>query len=136
MKSDVKPLSKEDIEFLQELQLELRTQPNDGNADPVFWAVGENFREYGYATAYADGIEEKEDCEGDTYKVGFKNFHRCREGTVFLTKRACKKHIEQNDYHYDNPHTYALTAWRNPEVEHLLKILKNADWNALKEDNA
>ncbi|EAA0045087.1 hypothetical protein ARP93_13300 [Listeria monocytogenes] len=29
----------QDIEFLNELQEELKTQPNDGNAAPVFWVI-------------------------------------------------------------------------------------------------
>jgi hypothetical protein len=43
---------------------------------------------------------------------------------AFLTKRACQQHIDQNRYHYDEPHTYANTAYRNYELERLLKILK------------
>lgn len=34
-------ISDEDYEFLKDLQHELNTQPNDGNADPVFWGVME-----------------------------------------------------------------------------------------------
>lgn len=33
------PMTKEQYEFLKNLQAELRTQENDGNADPVFWGV-------------------------------------------------------------------------------------------------
>lgn len=32
-------LSQDDAQFLRDLQNELLTQPNDGNADPVFWGV-------------------------------------------------------------------------------------------------
>lgn len=32
-------LKTQDIEFLNELQEELKTQPNDGNAAPVFWVI-------------------------------------------------------------------------------------------------
>ncbi len=37
-------ISEEDYEFLKDLQHELNTQENDGNADPVYWGV----REYNY----------------------------------------------------------------------------------------
>ena len=37
-------LRQEDAEFLRDLQHELLTQPNDGNADPVFWGVMESER--------------------------------------------------------------------------------------------
>lgn len=34
-------MTNEEIEFLQNLQKELNEQPNDGNADPVFWVIGD-----------------------------------------------------------------------------------------------
>lgn len=43
----------------------------------------------------------------------------------FITKRACKQHIEDNRHNYCRPQTYAMTAWRNPEFERLLTILQN-----------
>lgn len=43
----------------------------------------------------------------------------------FLTKKAAQKHIEENRHHYTaNVHTYAMTAWRNPEFEDLINIIK------------
>lgn len=38
-------ISDEDYEFLKDLQHELNTQPNDGNADPVYWGVRETHLE-------------------------------------------------------------------------------------------
>ena len=38
-------ISQEDYEFLKELQHELNTQENDGNADPLFWGVEETCEE-------------------------------------------------------------------------------------------
>ena len=38
-------ISQEDFDFLKELQHELNTQVNDGNADPVFWGVMETREE-------------------------------------------------------------------------------------------
>ena len=46
-------ISDEDYEFLKDLQHELNTQTNDGNADPVYWGV----REYNYELT-ADGEGE------------------------------------------------------------------------------
>lgn len=48
--------------------------------------------------------------------------------TMFITKESCKEHIRLNGYHYCNPRTYAMTAWRSPEVERLWKILEETDW--------
>lgn len=170
-------ISQEDYEFLKELQNELNTQENDGNADPVFWGVSEVYEEfrgesgeYGgkpYIT-YDDGkysLEEAvEEVEGalnsdddyadvkdewnevdksDPYEVrdfmtermGWDNIYdviyiekvrRVNENTTgaFITKRACKEYIRKYGYNHNDPHTYAMTAYRNFELERLLNILK------------
>ena len=51
------------------------------------------------------------------------------ETGAFLTKRACKNYIEKYGYKHSNPHTYGMTAFRNPELERLLNILKNLKFN-------
>jgi len=67
--------------------------------------------------------------DSDFYICGYKDIQNSIvEDTFFLTKKSCQKHIEQNHYHYKNPHTYAMTAWRNPEYERLLNIIKETDW--------
>lgn len=49
------------------------------------------------------------------------------ENTFFLTKKECAKHIEENLHHYNKPHTYAMTAWRSPEVKRLWQILHGTE---------
>lgn len=52
--------------------------------------------------------------------------------TMFLTKAEAKRHLELNHYHYTSKaHTYAMTAWRAPKVERLLKILSEFDFDSL-----
>lgn len=51
------------------------------------------------------------------------------KNTMFFTLRECKEHIERNHYHYNKPHTYAMTAWRSPQVERLYEILEKTDWD-------
>ena len=47
----------------------------------------------------------------------------------FLTRAAAEKHLKENYYHYDDEaHTYAMTAWRSPEMEHLMMLLENIDF--------
>ncbi|WP_431785860.1 hypothetical protein [Paenibacillus lactis] len=54
--------------------------------------------------------------------------------TMFLTKEEAKSHLRLNHYHYTSKaHTYAMTAWRAPKVERLLKILSEFDFDSLKE---
>jgi len=39
-------MKKDDIEFLKDLQHELLTQPNDGNANPLYWSIVEEKKVY------------------------------------------------------------------------------------------
>lgn len=171
-------ISQEDYEFLKDLQNELNTQENDGNADPVFWGVEETVEEcrggdgeYGgdpYITyddgkwsleeaveeveeelknnpEYSDGWLHKEweevdkSCAEDVYEfmtdmlhwegiygVAYvENVKRVTPFTgAFITKRACKEYIKKYGYNHNDPHTYAMTAYRNFELGRLLKILK------------
>ena len=48
---------------------------------------------------------------------------------LFLTRSAAEKHLEENRHHYSKKaKTYAMTAWRSPQYEHLLELLKAVDW--------
>ncbi|MDU0069721.1 MULTISPECIES: hypothetical protein [Bacillus] len=54
--------------------------------------------------------------------------------TIFLTKKEAKEHIKRNRHHYTKKvHTYAMTAWRAPKVERLMKILETFDWDSVKD---
>ena len=46
---------------------------------------------------------------------------------AFLTDKACRDHIECNRYHYINQIDYLKNAFRNPELEKLLKILSKIE---------
>lgn len=175
-------ISQEDYEFLKDLQNELKTQENDGNADPVFWGVEETVEEcrggdgeYGgdpYITfddgkwSLEEAIEEVEDelknnpeysdewlhkeweevdksCAEDVYE--FMTGMLCWEGIygvvyvekvnrvtpftgAFITKRACKEYIRKYGYNHNDPHTYAMTAYRNFELGRLINILKSLNF--------
>lgn len=49
--------------------------------------------------------------------------------TLFLSKDAAQEHIRQNTYHYRNPRTYAMTAWRSPELERFMRLFKEFDFS-------
>lgn len=72
----------------------------------------------------------------DVYAVSrtLNDTHIDHDSNVFLTKRACKKHIAQNGYHYSKPRPYAMTAWRNPEFERLINILQTMNIDDIKVD--
>lgn len=68
----------------------------------------------------------------DFFTCGYKDEDTIVPDTLFLTKRACQEHINRNSYHYDHPHTYAMTAWRSPEFEKFMTLFKSADLDKLK----
>lgn len=134
-------LTDEQRSFLKELQNELNTQEHQLQADPRFWVVRETFYEPCWEDS-ADRYEivDSECCESIGYvdkEVQIKGCHcvpvhqvsRNAEGTFFLTLRDAQEHIRLNHYHYKNPHTYAMTAFRSPSFEKLLGILQTVNWD-------
>lgn len=65
----------------------------------------------------------------EVYLAHYRDEYRIVENTMFLTLRECKEHIKANSYHYREPHPYAMTAWRSPQVEKLFKIIQETDWS-------
>lgn len=92
--------------------------------------------EQDYIVNIEELIEALEDSnaiyQGKYDVVYYRNEHYRYPDTMFLTNKSCKKHIELNHYHYDaDVHSYAMTAWRSPEVEKLFKILQQVDWDKM-----
>lgn len=185
-------ITKDDIEFLKELQHEMLTQDHVSQAAPRFWVVRGTVREYGIQDGWCDGESIRIDCESciDTmeeayehlieyyskipYKyckdkdivsyyddtreewielinledvceflkengndeaeiIGHREVEKIYENTMFLTNRECKAHIKANHYHYPkDAHSYAMTAWRAPEVARLWNILDKINWDEVE----
>ncbi|VDG98877.1 Uncharacterised protein [Lysinibacillus sphaericus] len=179
-----------DIEFLKELQAELKTQETDWQAAPRYWGImnyrtvpaHEDYNATDTSYFHNDGdhtefkqladlkgfltdyyLDDLEGDEADELRVllaeeddaefyelwqfvterlndnGHFNEVPTREeefivtSAMFLTKQEAKRHLELNHYHYSpKAHTYAMTAWRAPKVERLLKILETFDWDRVK----
>lgn len=52
--------------------------------------------------------------------------------TMFLTEKDAAEHLRKYSYNYDSQaHTYAMTAYRSPRVEMLIKLLQTVDFSAL-----
>ena len=162
----------EDYNFLKELQQELNTQDNCGNADPLYWGVMET-RQVGVPDGcgepriyFGDGITQTlEDAvdligeyidENNTVEwnvidkskmeavvefckdtLGWKDTRIVYMGThfelsqttgAFLTKRACQEYVDNFGYNHQHPKPYAMTAFRNFELERLLNILKSLNF--------
>ena len=44
-------------------------------------------------------------------------------GQYYFTEEACHKHIKANNYHYNEPHSFVESAWRNPEMQLLREVV-------------
>jgi len=131
-------ISKEDLEFLEDLAHQLKTQDRRGTAEPVFYVVQSKERQpvpdgfsdkfYWYNSVDSETYDtEREvlkeyDSLGEFYRVFYKDVWK--DEAVFLTEVAAQKHIDQNNYHYKEPRVYVKAVWRNPEVEFLLETVK------------
>lgn len=85
-----------------------------------------------YITDNKELEEFIEDYCGIESSIGYYRINSViKENTMFLTKREAEEHLEANSHHYNNTaHTYAMTAWRSPQVERLFKILENTEWES------
>lgn len=78
-------------------------------------------------------VEEHLNDDGYFNKVAVMEEESIVQGAMFLTKAEAEKHLELNHYHYSRKaHVYAMTAWRAPKVERLMKILETFDWDKVQ----
>lgn len=62
----------------------------------------------------------------------YRNREEIVQDTMFLTLRECKEHIKSNSHHYNKTaHSYAMTAWRSPQVARLYEILEKTNWEEI-----
>lgn len=90
---------------------------------------GENFYDIKDLVGY---MKEELEYNDDLYIANYREDYVIVPDTMFLTKRECEEHIERNHYHYSEPHSYAMTAWRSPQVEKLFDVIMNTNWNKVK----
>lgn len=41
----------------------------------------------------------------------------------FFTEKACHDHIAQNKHHYNQPRSYVISAWRNYEMQEVMRAI-------------
>lgn len=93
--------------------------------------VKEEFRDIGCEISAINWLKEHYDEDAEIVPVVEE--HIIHPNTMFLTKAEAKEHLRLNHYHYSSKaHTYAMTAWRAPKVEKLLKILETFDWDKVE----
>jgi len=123
-------VSAPNIDYYGELNDLLEEIKEDGFEDLSDEAI-EEFKEIGCEISAKNWLKENKDVEVELIPVQEEHF--IHPNTMFLTKAEAKKHIELNHYHYSSQaHTYAMTAWRAPKVERLIKVLESFNWDSLK----
>ena len=59
--------------------------------------------------------------DADWYEIYQEEGHTYKN--AFLTEKACKEHIQANNYHYSKPIDYLSLAFRNPELEKVMQFI-------------
>lgn len=114
-------ITKEEIEFLKELQKEMNTQDTVGQADPRFWVIARTKKEY-VGEEYAEGEELVDvDCER-IYADGLE------EAIKFFKEEIIEENDEDYEYILEKKESKSFDSWR---VEKLFKILQEVDWDKL-----
>lgn len=55
------------------------------------------------------------------------------QNCCFITWADAVEHLKYNKHHYSaDAHPYAMTAFRSPQLERLLEIIKTTEWEAIK----
>ena len=94
----------------------------------------ESFNDIGCAIPVIGWLQEYWSDDAELIPVKLEEF--ICPNTMFITKREAEEHIKANHYHYSaKAHTYAMTAWRAPKVERLLKVLEKFDWDSVNKNN-
>jgi len=113
-------------EFLDEIKEDLEEPEDQEYPDDS----KEEFAEIECEVSALDWIERY--CDKDAYLIPVRERHIIHPNTMFITKQEAMEHLKANHYHYSpRAHTYAMTAWRAPKVERLLKMLETLDWDSI-----
>lgn len=135
------------LKFIKDLVKEIKNQDNRATASPYYYVIeDEEIR------GVPDGAGDKtmfmwdgdlcaaEDVQREYPNVDLDDIEFHTDGiitpfdvvtaryipynsNVFLTEKACHQHMESNAHHFKNPRSYVMHAFRNPELEQLLKVL-------------
>jgi hypothetical protein len=69
-----------------------------------------------------DGLGDFDSSEWERLEVKQEWVHRDDAG-VFFTEKACNDHIAANSHHYRIVRSYVISAWRNPEMQEVMKMI-------------
>jgi len=140
-------ISDEDFKFLEELAKEMHSQNNRSTQYPMF-CIQETVKDH-VPSECADGKSRIEDSDGDLCKECSSKYeddgdipddcddcddecfwHWRKEDKLsagdtctFFTAKACEEHIASNNYHYSKPVSFGVCAWRNYEMQNVMKFI-------------
>lgn len=97
----------------------------DWSGDPTVYRNKEDFFEYVKERQNQDDpiIDEQLEKEWDRLDV-YGEHDVIVEDNVFLTKKGYLEHVELNGHNLREHQVYIKHAWRNPEMDNLIKIIK------------
>lgn len=112
----------EAVEFVEEY-LKSEFGENDGGVEVETWkdVDKENIRDV------CDYINDVLNFDDIAMYDHVEEDELCRFTGAFLTKREAKRYVETYAYNHNQPRTYAMTAFRNFELERLLNILRKIE---------
>lgn len=139
-------MNEEQQKFIKDLALKMKTQSNRATQYPLF-VIQVKEKNYG-DRAWCNEVERKsesdgvlcesceklqnenvelpdfcEDCDSECFVwFDWKETFDFRAG-IFFTEEAISEHIKDNDYHYEDPKSYVICAWRNPEMQKIFEII-------------
>lgn len=72
--------------------------------------------------------DECDDCSPECFNWYMLEAELDMQPGLFLTELGCQNHIDANSYHYQNPRVYAVSAWRNYEMQAVMRqVIKAGD---------
>lgn len=117
---------KRDFKTITKTGENMLTQSNRGTQYPLF-VIQDVHRRAPTIHEDPDGVEKVDDEEFEYVEERQFNL----KAGVFFTEAAAQQHIDENHYHYTDPSIYVVSAWRNPEMQALMRQTINIEGKEL-----
>lgn len=114
---------KRDFKTITKTGENMLTQSNRGTQYPLFVIQDVERRS---PTIHEDPDGTDTDDDGNEYEYVEVKVFNLKAG-VFFTEKAAQEHIDENSYHYTKPTIYVVSAWRNPEMQALMRQTINIE---------
>lgn len=113
-----------DFKLVQQTGKRMATQNNRHTQYPLY-AIQTRIKRAPSIYEDASGTDIGDD--GEELPFVYEHVFDLKAG-IFLTEHAALQHIASNNYHYDKPQVFCVSAWRNPEMQAVMRqIIKAGD---------